>query len=405
VSESKAKHKIVYVIGSLRRGGAERHLVELMKAIDRTRFEPKIYCLGQKDILSGEVEALGITVKEFGFLSAGKKSLLYKAKESVLLIWRMMRSIRQDRPHIVHTYLFWANTFGAAAAKLAGTRLLITSRRSLGLYKDGKPYLQWIENMTNVFTDRITTNSKEVYEDSIRREKFIHGKTALIYNGVDERFFMKRTASGRPIRKELAIPDDHVVVTNVSNLIPYKGHKEFVEAASIVLERYRNVTFLLVGRDGGMYEALTQQSRSLGIGDRVLFLGGRGDIVDILNETDIQVLCSYQEGFSNAVLEGMSCSLPLVVTRVGGNAEAVIDGHNGLVVPPRDGPSLAEALLRLVPDRGLRVAMGENGRHRVEELFTVKGMAANYKQLYMELMGEPWRLEREHERLSAEAGR
>jgi glycosyltransferase involved in cell wall biosynthesis len=234
--------------------------------------------------------------------------------------------------------------------------------------------------MTNVFASRITTNSNEVYADTVRREKFCKGKLAMIYNGVDERRFARRDAAARLVRNELGIPDDHVVVTNVANLFRTKGLMEFVEAAAIVLNRYRTVTFFL-------------------------WLGARSDVANILNDSDIQVLSSYAEGFSNAILEGMACSLPIVATRVGGNAEAVEEGRTGLIVPPKDSGALAEALLRLVPDRALRAAMGECGRLRVEELFTINQMAAGYMKLYSELLGEPWRMENGGERLSAEAGR
>ena len=377
------KIKIVYIIGSLRPGGAERHLVELVKVLNKDMFDPIIYCLSEKGALAGEAEAEGVSIRVFNLQNKRSKFLYIFAV--LKLIFKMYRNLKEDRPQIVHTYLYWANIFGGIAAKIAGVKYLITSRRSLGIYKDGKKIMQFMENIINIFTNIVTVNSKEVLRDTLKREKLVKHKIKLLYNGVDSKRFAKKVKN--PIlKKELSIPEDHVVITNVSNLIHYKGHPDFIEAVKIVLNKYPNITVLLVGRDGGMLAQLKEKVYQYGIQDKIQFLGSRKDIAEILNITDIQVLSSHEEGFSNAILEGMACSLPLVVTDVGGNAEAVLNGVNGFVVPAKSPEALADALMKLLENKKLMKSFGIESRKRIENYFTIEIMKENYEKLYLELL-------------------
>jgi len=125
--------------------------------------------------------------------------------------------------------------------------------------------------------------------------------------------------------------------------------------------------------------------KTLGIGRNVRFLDSRNDIPDILNACDIGVLCSHQEGFSNAVLEGMASGLPMIVTDVGGNAEAVLDGECGIVVPPRDPARLAGAIVQLAVDPSLRARLGGAARRRTSEHFALDRAIAAYDALYRAL--------------------
>ncbi|PYI57201.1 glycosyltransferase [Paenibacillus flagellatus] len=383
---SGEKLKIVYIIGTLIPGGAERHLIELMKSLDRSEFHPIVYCMNDKGVLAEQVEAMSIQVKPFGYKTDPTDSIGVKIKKVIRLILDLRKSLRKDRPQIVHSYLFWPNTFGTIAAKLAGIRFTITSRRSLGLFKNGRPMMQRIENAINLLTDVITVNSQEVLNDTVRREKYVRDKLALVYNGVDLNKFSTSPGMREVWKRELKIPADHLVITNVANLALCKGHVEFLEAAAELLKSNPKLTFLLIGRDRGMLDSLTDLARELKISNNVQFLGGCNNVEEILNTSDIQVLSSYEEGFSNAILEGMAVSLPMVVTNVGGNAEAVIDGYNGFVVPPKNSIALAKAMSRLIEDVGLRQTMGWRGRTRAESLFGLQAMADSYRSLYLELM-------------------
>ena len=224
----------------------------------------------------------------------------------------------------------------------------------------------------------ILGNSQRVVQELIAEGGCPPSRVALIYNGIDASAF----ATERPpieARKD-ARP---LVLITVANLIPYKGHSDLVAALG-ELDRSlpRPWSLVCVGRDDGIGARLKQQARAFGIEQNVKLLGARADIAALLAAADIGILASHEEGFANSILEGMAAGLPMVVTDVGGNAEAVIDGLTGLVVPPRDPSALGAAILKLALDGDLRRTMGDAGRERVEKYFSIDRCVANYARLY-----------------------
>ena len=146
---------------------------------------------------------------------------------------------------------------------------------------------------------------------------------------------------------------------------------------------FRSFLFCL-GRDDGIAAQLQSQIDAEGLRENIRLMGARSDVPDFLRMADIGVLCSHEEGFSNAILEGMAAGLPMVVTDVGGNAEAVVDGQTGYVVPPHDSAALGEALLKMA-DNSSRTAMGEAGRQRTRERFSMSACIDAYEALYREV--------------------
>jgi glycosyltransferase involved in cell wall biosynthesis len=173
----------------------------------------------------------------------------------------------------------------------------------------------------------------------------------------------------------------------VANLITYKGHGDLFRALDSVAEKMPSSWQLLcVGRDDGLGASLLELARELRIDSRVKLIGSRRDIPDLLAGANIGILSSHEEGFSNAILEGMAAALPMVVTAVGGNAEAVVDGETGLVVPARDPEALGAAILRLASDGELRKQMGAAARRRAEEQFSMERCIQRYDEVYRGLI-------------------
>jgi glycosyltransferase involved in cell wall biosynthesis len=143
---------------------------------------------------------------------------------------------------------------------------------------------------------------------------------------------------------------------------------------------------LIVGRDDGIQRDLQMQISAAGLLGHIRFLGARYDVPALYVASDIGLLVSHQEGFSNAILEGMAAALPMIVTDVGGNAEAVGDGETGLVVPAQNPAQLAAAIVRLANDPQSRAAFGEAGRLRVHERFSFAGCVDRYDRLYRGLL-------------------
>jgi len=374
----------MYFIGSLRLGGAEKQVVELALGLDRSRFRVEICCLNQGGPMVDAVRADGIPVHIFNTsLPWGKfnpRSWIHLARH----LWGILRQVRHSRPDIIHGYLFTAYVTGIICGKIAGVPVLISSRRSLGFFKEDKPWRQPLENFVNRWTHAIIPNSKAVLEDCIRRERNGKGKYRVIYNGVDvERY---STGPAEPsVRAEWGIAPGDLLVGCVANLIHYKGHLEILEAAALLRGEFPRLRFVFVGRDGGMEKAIVEKRDTLGLRDCVILAGSRSDVARLIPAFDVLLLASHEEGFSNVLLEGMACGRPIVATAVGGNAESVIHQETGLIIPPRDPVAMAEALAALLRDSDLMRRFGNAGRIRVEREFSRERMIRDMDEFYLDI--------------------
>lgn len=365
-------------------GGAEQHLLHISTALRKRGFQPEVFAITIGGPLMPAFIAAGVPVhgvmlpgwmrlilrNERAIAWAG---LLYSAVALWWLLWRR-------RPQVVHFFLPAAYIVGGVVSLFGPRTRQIMSRRSLNFYQAKHRLFRRIEHWLHPRMDKVCGNSVAVIEDLLS-EGVTKDRAHLIYNGVSlERFVQPRSRA--TVRSELSIPDDTLVFVIVANLIPYKGHGDLIKAFAKIQElMLQPWVCLCVGRDDGIGNALHQEAVSLGVGKEICFLGSRQDVPDLLNAADIGVLCSHEEGFSNAILEGMAAKLPMVVTDVGGNAEAVVHSLTGLVVPPRAPDELADALLAVARDPERR-RMGEAGRLRMETVFSMDACLQGYADLY-----------------------
>jgi glycosyltransferase involved in cell wall biosynthesis len=270
------------------------------------------------------------------------------------------------------------------AGRILNVPMIITSKRGLGTHQDRNRGWRIFDMASFRFSHWVTVNSQAVGEDTIRRDRGNAAKIRLIYNGLNLEELTSTIAKKREIREALHLDPIHKIVITVANLIPYKGHSELLKTAAMVTKRFSNSIFLLVGEDRGIQKSLEQQAQELGIGSSIIFLGQRKDIPDLMAASDISVLSSHEEGFSNAILESMAAGLPVVATRVGGNPEAIIDGETGWLVPPKKPKELALKIMDLLNDPEKAKKWGEAGRRRVKQNFSHEKMVAEYIKLYTE---------------------
>jgi glycosyltransferase involved in cell wall biosynthesis len=357
--------RVLLAINTLDRGGAERQLVELANGLDRARFEVSVACVVRGGPLGEELAASGIPVSVFD-------------ARGPLGLYRLTRHIRRVAPDIVHTFLFGSNVIGTLAAKTAGVPIVITSRRSLGFFKDGRPHYALFQSLANRFTDVVVANSEAVRQDTLRRERLDPAKVRLIANGVDVDRFTNPPLTPA-IRTTLGLGPGPLVVV-VANLIPYKGLDYFVDAWGEVVRSMPAARAVVVG-DGPARADL--EARATKMGDSIRFIGSRDDVATVLAAADLVVQSSLYEGFPNAMLEAMAAGRPVVATAVGGTAEAVVAERTGVLVPPRDSAALAAAMVRLLGDRDLAERFGRAGQARVSSEFSVSQMVRRYADLYM----------------------
>jgi glycosyltransferase involved in cell wall biosynthesis len=175
----------------------------------------------------------------------------------------------------------------------------------------------------------------------------------------------------------------------MANFIPYKGHREAVEALDRVRRDFPAVELWLWGRDGASAPGVKKLCRDLGLDDRIRFLGLAHDPADALRQLDIFLSASHEEGFSNSILEAMATGLPVVATSVGGTAEQIEHGETGLLVSPGDSQALSEALRKLLSDETLARRLGSAARFRAVDHFSVERMVHEMARLYEEIAAKP----------------
>lgn len=384
------KRRILYVIGSLNVGGTERHLAQVAARLKHRGWEPEVFAMSPDGPLVPYLQAAKVPVHGVElpkWLAAGIRNDRLRARVGLLATgFILVFTLWRRRPHAVHFFLPAAYIVGGLASMLAFVPARIMSRRSLAIYQRNHPLFARIERRLHPRMTLVCGNSQAVVAE-LRDEGIDPAKLRLIHNGIDMEIYEQPFDKG-DARSTLGIAPNATVFVIVANLIPYKGHANLIAAFSQIKSRLRHPWCLFcLGRDDGIAAQLQSQIDAEGLRENIRLMGARSDVPDFLRMADIGVLCSHEEGFSNAILEGMAAGLPMVVTNVGGNAEAVVDGQTGYVVPPHDSAALGEALLKMA-DNSSRTAMGEAGRQRTRELFSMSACVDSYEDLYREVGAE-----------------
>lgn len=377
--------KILYVIGSLEVGGAEQHLLRVTRELVRRGWCPEVFALSTGGTLTQEFSDAGVPIHGAQLPVWIKRilraervvawaSLLLSMLSLLILYWRM-------RPQVTHFFLPAAYIVGGLTSLVAPPMLRVMSRRSLNNYQSKHQLFTRIELWLHRRMDLVAGNSKAVIRQLLE-EGVPSDRLRLIYNGLDLASF-KAIRSRADVRADLNVPENALMFVMIANLIPYKGHSDLINAIEFIADQLEcEWVCVCVGRNDGILDSLIRQADSAGIKSRFRFAGSRTDVADILSAADIGILCSHQEGFSNAVIEGMAAGLPMVVTDVGGNSEAVLDGLTGYVVAPREPARLGNALLSLASDEIKRKQFGAEGRSRIQKMFSLDACIDRYMELY-----------------------
>ena len=373
--------KILAVIGTLDSGGCERHLLGVLPRLDKNTFDARVFTLTRRGALADEMERGGIRVKSRKRVSSPKsRSLVGRA----LGLWdsavSLAGELREFQPDIVHFFLPGSYVVGAPVALFSGYRRLIMSRRSLANYQRKHRVAGFLERKLHPRMSLLLGNSQAVVEQ-LRGEYPSSGRVELLYNGIEIDDFSS-PAERRILREKLGVDDLTVALGILANLIPYKGHADLLRSCARVGPQNSNWKLFVIGRDDGIGMELKTLAASLGVAQCVVFLGERSDARLLLGAMDIGVSASHEEGFSNAILEFMAAGVPVVATDVGGNAEAVVDGTTGFVVPATDHDRMAEVITLLLHDGELRERMGMAGNRLVREKFSLSACVAAYETVY-----------------------
>lgn len=371
------RRNVLQLVGSFHQGGSERQAVQLTRLLHEDgEFKIFVAALNAQGVLRPEIERLNL-----GEISEFRLNSFYDAN-FVRQIHHCRRFIRENNIEIVHTHDFYTNVFGISAACLAKVRGRIASKRETGEMRSAAQKL--IEKQVFHLSRAIVVNADAVREFLVK-QSVDERKISVIYNGLHlER--LKPTQSRADSLREFDLPPNKKIVSIVANLRhPVKNICLFLRAAALVKAKFPNAIFAIAG-EGELLGEYQNLAAELSIAGNVFFLGRCTKVADLLAISDVCVLSSRAEGFSNSILEYMAARRPVVVTRVGGAAEAVRDGENGFLVESNDAAAMAEKILFLLENKETAREFGERGRQIVEEKFSCAAQLEKTKELYRQLL-------------------
>lgn len=359
---------ILYLFVTLPIGGAEEHLLTVLKNLDLTKYNPIVCCIREKGLIGEEIENRGIAI-----ISLNRKSKSWDFR----IVMDILRIIRTKNIHLIHTHLYHANMYGRIAALISKIPAVVTEHNVYPKYKLKRRILNWFLAKK---TKKIIAVSEMVKKDITVRDWIKPLKVEVIYNGIDiDRF--PSAISKEEARQKLGVPTDCFLIGTIGRLTDQKGQIYLINALSIIKGIIPEIKLLLAG-SGPLESELKNIVFTKGLNEYVEFLGARRDIPDILKAMDIFVFPSLWEGLPMVLLEAMASSLPVVATSVGGITEIVRNGINGVIVPPRNESVLVQIIIELSKDKAKRKLLGESGRKTVEDKFTASLMVKNLESVY-----------------------
>lgn len=365
--------RIFHILSNPTIGGIEGMLSNLIPRVDPTRCDMRIVNMRTESATYELWDQCG--VRYYKLKTPGKLLL-----GSVIGLARLLRREKVD---IVEVYGLRANIIGRPAAKIAGVPVVVTGFLETGDWR--KWYHIWLDRLTRWAVNGWIPNSKACRQILLKREKHPESRIKVIYDGIDTKKWTRQgdTHIRQRIREEFGCSNEAALCVTVANLRYEKGHPYLIEAALKVLKVNSNIHFALIGADFLRGE-IQKRCRQLGLEQSVTFAGYRSDIHDIYEAADIAVLPSLFEGLPICLIEAMSMELPVVATNISGIPELVVDGTTGLLVPPRDPDALSAAIIEMGISPEKRKQMGQAGRQRVNEMFTIERMIEELLNYYQQ---------------------
>jgi L-malate glycosyltransferase len=377
IGDAKARPHVLFLIDHLMAlGGGETNLLKVVELMPPELIRCSIATFRIKPEIR---QSIPVPVYVFPW----KRFFHLDAWKAVIALRKLIRTEKVD---IVQTYFETSNLWGGLVAKLSGA-LLLSSRRDMGILRKSRYALAY--RIVNRLSDRVLAVSEEVKRFCIDADRIDPNKVSVVYNGVDLKQIAAENSDDNPFADADWAGASHVI-TCLANIRRVKGIDTLIQTAQRVCRELPDAVFVIAGSlyERDYSEEMQSMIRRLGLEKNVKLLGFVGDPVPLLKMSDAFCLLSRSEGFCNALLEAMACGVPSVVTRVGGNPEAITDGENGFLVPVEDDAIAAERLLTLLrdPEQGARI--GESGRKSVQTRFSAEGMIQKLIGVYRDLLAE-----------------
>lgn len=375
------KKNVLHLIGSFHQGGSERQAVQLARWMRESgRYNVHLACMERSGVLLDEaLRLVAGEIPEYKLTSFYNRNTLRQVRH-------FARFLREREISVVQTHDFYTNVFGMAAASLARIPARIAARRETAGFRSEMQ--KRVERGAYRLSHAIIANADAVKEQLLR-EGVPSEKVVTIYNGLDlERVAPRPDVTRESVLADFNLPQDAArrFVTIVANLHhPVKDHSTFLRAARRVHAAMPEAAFVIAG-EGELIAPMRSLAAQLGIERDVFFTGRCARVAELLSVSDVCVLSSKAEGFSNSILEYMAAARPVVATDVGGAREAIIEGETGYLVNAGNDETMAARLIELLKDPEQAREMGQRGRRVVEEKFSCEAQLERTQNLYERLL-------------------
>jgi glycosyltransferase involved in cell wall biosynthesis len=365
--EKNGKIKLLEVATTLDTGGVTTHIVDLVTRLPSDKFDISLASgsEGQKPAIVDRVN--GSLHYQVGLTKSIDPIQDLKAT------WDLYRLIKRERFDVVHAHMLKAEVIASLAAKLTGIPYMVSTKHG-GRGPSGPAWkqtsLDCIQGIAlRYWHDRVIGVSESVSQEVLRKSGMSKDKIETVLNGID----LANYEVDQPrdvVRAALGLTEDQPLIVMVGRLVEQKSPMTLIEAMRDVAKAWPNVQCLFIG-DGPARQEMQEAIDRFAVGEWVRILGHRDDVADILNASDIFVLCTKYEGLSIAVLEAMVMSLPVVGTDVPGMDELIEHGETGLLIPENDPTACADAICSLLESPERLQRMGEQAHEHVSTRHTV----------------------------------
>jgi glycosyltransferase involved in cell wall biosynthesis len=354
-------------------GGTEVQFINLLESLDRDHVDAEIVVFRPSEY-TNKMSNLPFKVETLNIFKMLSLKTLFK-------MIKLARRIRCENIKIVHIYFNDTSIIAPLFCKLGGAKVIV-SRRDMGFWYT-KYNLKCLL-ISNLFVDRIIANSKAIKLNVHEKERFPLGKISVVYNGVNAAEFA-HIIKGK-LREHIGSNGNEPIIGMVANLDSIKRHKDLIEAFFVIAKDFPDAKLVFAGQ-GPEESNLRELAKNLGILNKTFFLGNVDEVLSVIADFDVSVLCSESEGLSNAIIEYMGCGKPVICTNTGGNPELITDGYNGFLVDVGDVGGIIEKLQLVLSNGSLLKELGEHAVASFKNKFNMDTMVNSHMDIYSNLIG------------------
>jgi len=369
IDKNRSKHKILFILPSLRGGGAERVVLNIIRGLNQDKFEIELVAL------DGEGEYLDLIPENIKFFNLKKKRTRYS-------IFRIVKVINSEKPKIILSSAGQVAILLYFARKLLRYKPIIVNRSSTfqSQVKANK-VIKMLFHLAFRNSDYVIVTTEGMKNDLVENYNVRKDKIRVMYNPID----LENIESLKKGLIEDKYFSERPVILGCGRLVEEKGFSHSIKAFSTVVKRYPKAKLLILGQ-GSKKGELEKLAMNLGIRDKVIFLNFRKNPFKYMANADVFVLSSLREGLPNVLLEAMACGTPVVSANCkSGPSEILENDKYGILVPVADSEALANGILKLLGDHNLRMQYSKKALEKVKE-FDSKKIAKVYENFFLEIL-------------------